>query len=108
MDAEYVKTHSVLIRKMMREVREMDENTKWLAVINQKYLASAVGQSGSIRNVTWATQVVQLSLRAGSAKEAVSKAVAWLGKSGIEDAYVSQVCRDGLDEIDVVSVSDSV
>ena len=48
------------------------------------------------------TRVAQLSLIAGSAQEAMLKAEVWLKTSGIENAYVSEVCRDGLDEIDIV------
>lgn len=79
----------------------MDKDTKWLAVVNQKYSVNVISQLCSMKNVTCATQVVQLSLRAKSAQEAVVKAMDWIDASGIEDAYVGQVCRDDLDEIDI-------
>ena len=81
----------------------MDKNTKWLAAVYQDY---RVLKDGGLP--LRATQVVQLSLRAASAQEAANKARVWLEASGIENAYVSEVCRDGIDEIDIVSVSDSV
>jgi hypothetical protein len=70
----------------------MNDETKWLAPVYQDYIVPRGGQ-------TCSTQVVQLSLRAASAQEAMDRANIWLRASGIEDAYVSQVCRDGLEEI---------
>lgn len=79
----------------------MDENTKWLVVINQRYPVTSFIEPSCPTLVTGVTQLVSLSLGAGSAIEAGTKAEEWLEKSGIKDAYVSQVCRDGLDEIEV-------
>lgn len=77
----------------------MDENTKWLVGINQRFSVTEVGQDGSTRDVTGVARIFSLSLKARSAKEVVIKADVWLEASKIEDAYVGEVCRDGLPTI---------
>lgn len=83
----------------------MDENTKWLSGVYQKYLVVQVREDGSTNKSFYnITKIIQLSLKAGNASEAMLKAIAWLDESGIKDAHVGYVQRDGIDEIDVEPV----
>lgn len=83
----------------------MNKNMKWLACIHQEYAADKAGRTSTGRPNgcigTLDTLVVLLRVKAPSAQEAVSKAEEWLKESGIENAYVKNVCRHGLEETDM-------
>lgn len=83
------------------EEREMD-NVKWIANIYQKYEVVEAGNPfKKADNLCGerATQIISFFVIAGSAQEAVNKANEWLKASKIEDAYVSDVYRDDILEI---------
>lgn len=74
----------------------------WLADVLQEYLAIDAGSSkaGSIiPAVLKSALIIQITLIAPSAQEAMQKAVEWLCESKIENAYVSQVCRKKIEYI---------
>lgn len=65
----------------------MNENTKWVATINQKYVATtAIGTQADS-----SVQIVVLHIRAISAEIAYKKAEDWLKASEIKDAAVGHI-----------------
>lgn len=90
-------------------VKRSEMGVKWIANIYQRYAVVALPPVGSTLDNTGkrkAALIISLTVIAKTAQEAMDKADEWLSGSSFENAYVSDVYRGGILELDASPLSE--